>query len=88
MESLDCLAWARSLARKPAAHKGDRPGALAHLTTLRGATFVLKGQHTLGVQVHARAGDQLCAAGKGPIGLTPSELARQLRIVINQAAGQ
>jgi hypothetical protein len=36
--------------------------------------------------VHARAGDQLCAAGMGPIGLTPSELARQLRIVINQAA--
>ena len=42
----------------------------------------------LGVQVHARAGDQLCAAGIGPIGLTPSELARQLRIVINQAAAQ
>jgi len=42
----------------------------------------------LGVQVHARAGDQLCAAGIGPIGLTPSELARQLRIVINQAAAR
>ena len=42
----------------------------------------------LGVQVHARAGDQLCAAGIGPIGLTPSELAGQLRIVINQAAAQ
>jgi len=117
--------------------QADRPGALARLTTLTGATVVLKGQHTLlgapgqtprrcvegnagmatagmgdvltgciaalaaqgmraglslwqasclGVQVHARAGDQLCAAGMGPIGLTPSELARQLRIVINQAA--
>lgn len=44
----------------------------------------------LAVQLHARAGDELVTAGVGPIGLTPSELAKallpQLRIQINRHA--
>jgi NAD(P)H-hydrate repair Nnr-like enzyme with NAD(P)H-hydrate dehydratase domain len=41
----------------------------------------------LAVQVHALAADALVAAGVGPIGLTPTELAAQIRQVINVSAG-
>jgi len=37
----------------------------------------------LGVQMHAIAGDQLLAKGIGPIGMTPSELALEIRNVLN-----
>jgi NAD(P)H-hydrate repair Nnr-like enzyme with NAD(P)H-hydrate dehydratase domain len=37
----------------------------------------------LAVQVHSAAGDQLLANGIGPLGMTASELAKQLRAVIN-----
>jgi hydroxyethylthiazole kinase-like uncharacterized protein yjeF len=40
----------------------------------------------LAVQVHALAADQLVAEGVGPIGLTPSEVARRIRQVLNAAA--
>lgn len=40
----------------------------------------------LGVQVHALAADELVGAGVGPIGLTPSELAIQIRAKLNGAA--
>ncbi len=38
----------------------------------------------LGVQVHAIAADLMLKAGKGPIGMTPSELALYIRQVLNQ----
>jgi len=37
----------------------------------------------LGVQMHAIAGDYLLAKGIGPIGMTPSELAQEIRNVLN-----
>jgi NAD(P)H-hydrate repair Nnr-like enzyme with NAD(P)H-hydrate dehydratase domain len=37
----------------------------------------------LSVQLHAKAADQLVEAGFGPIGLTASELANQIRKLIN-----
>ena len=40
----------------------------------------------LGVQLHAQAADQLVQSGVGPIGLTPMELAAQLRATLNRAA--
>ncbi len=40
----------------------------------------------LGVQLHARAADALVAAGVGPIGLTPMELAAQIRVTLNASA--
>ena len=40
----------------------------------------------LGVQLHARAADALVAAGFGPIGLTPMELAAQIRVILNASA--
>jgi hydroxyethylthiazole kinase-like uncharacterized protein yjeF len=40
----------------------------------------------LGVQVHALAADALVAAGVGPIGLTPMELAAQIRVTLNVSA--
>jgi hydroxyethylthiazole kinase-like uncharacterized protein yjeF len=39
----------------------------------------------LGVQLHASAGDQLLAKGVGPVGMTPSELALEIRTVLNFA---
>jgi hypothetical protein len=38
------------------------------------------------VQLHAQAADQLVQSGVGPIGLTPMELAAQLRATLNRAA--
>lgn len=35
------------------------------------------------VQVHSMAGDELLASGTGPVGMTASELAMQIRTVIN-----
>ncbi len=40
----------------------------------------------LAVQVHALAADALVAAGVGPIGLTPMELAAQIRVTLNVSA--
>ena len=40
----------------------------------------------LGVQAHALAADGLVRAGVGPIGLTPMELAVQIRVIVNAAA--
>ena len=37
----------------------------------------------LAVQVHALAADRLVARGVGPVGLTPMEVAMELREVIN-----
>ena len=37
----------------------------------------------LAVQLHAAAADNLVAKGIGPIGVTPSELVRELRLCIN-----
>jgi NAD(P)H-hydrate repair Nnr-like enzyme with NAD(P)H-hydrate dehydratase domain len=37
----------------------------------------------LAVQLHALAGDQLLVNGMGPVGMTASELAKQIRTVIN-----
>lgn len=42
----------------------------------------------LAVQVHAMAGDALLAKGVGPIGMTASELAKQIRTVINSHLGR
>jgi NAD(P)H-hydrate repair Nnr-like enzyme with NAD(P)H-hydrate dehydratase domain len=39
---------------------------------------------SLGVHVHALAGDRLLDQGIGPIGMTPSELAKEIRSVMNQ----
>jgi len=39
---------------------------------------------SLAVHVHALAGDRLLNQGIGPIGMTPSELAQEIRSVINQ----
>jgi ADP-dependent NAD(P)H-hydrate dehydratase / NAD(P)H-hydrate epimerase len=39
----------------------------------------------LAVHLHALAGDSLLEQGLGPIGMTPSELAKEIRSVINQA---
>jgi hydroxyethylthiazole kinase-like uncharacterized protein yjeF len=39
---------------------------------------------SLAVHVHALAGDRLLDQGIGPIGMTPSELAKEIRSVINQ----
>jgi NAD(P)H-hydrate repair Nnr-like enzyme with NAD(P)H-hydrate dehydratase domain len=37
----------------------------------------------LAVQLHAMAADDLVGKGIGPVGLTPSELVRELRVCIN-----
>lgn len=39
---------------------------------------------SVGVHVHSLAGDRLLNQGIGPIGMTPSELAKEIRLVINQ----
>lgn len=38
----------------------------------------------LGVQLHASAGDQLLSKGVGPIGMTPRELAFEIRTLLNK----
>jgi hydroxyethylthiazole kinase-like uncharacterized protein yjeF len=38
----------------------------------------------LGVQLHASAGDQLQSKGVGPIGMTPRELALEIRTLLNE----
>ena len=38
----------------------------------------------LGVQLHASAGDQLLSKGVGPIGMTPRELALEIRTLLNE----
>lgn len=39
----------------------------------------------LAVEIHARSGDLLAESGVGPIGMTPSELAKTMRTIFNQA---
>jgi hydroxyethylthiazole kinase-like uncharacterized protein yjeF len=42
----------------------------------------------LAVEVHARAGDLLVEKGIGPIGMTPSELAKEMRTIVNSSSKQ
>ena len=42
----------------------------------------------LAVEVHARAGDLLVEKGIGPIGMTPSELAKEMRAIVNSSSKQ
>jgi hydroxyethylthiazole kinase-like uncharacterized protein yjeF len=42
----------------------------------------------LAVEVHARAGDLLVDNGVGPIGMTPSELAKEMRFILNASSKQ
>ena len=56
------------------------------------ASFVAQGLHhhlspwqasCLAIEVHALAGDSLARQGIGPIGMTPSELAKEMRHILN-----
>jgi NAD(P)H-hydrate repair Nnr-like enzyme with NAD(P)H-hydrate dehydratase domain len=42
----------------------------------------------LAVEVHALAGDLLAEKGVGPIGMTPSELAKEMRTILNSSHKQ
>jgi hydroxyethylthiazole kinase-like uncharacterized protein yjeF len=81
-ESLECLAG----------NPGMAVGGMGDVLTGCVAALVAQGLHhqldmwqstCLAVQVHSTAGDQLLANGIGPVGMTASELAKQLRAVIN-----
>ncbi|BDW11618.1 hypothetical protein PSHI8_17010 [Polynucleobacter sp. SHI8] len=60
-------------------------------------SFIAQGLHhnlstwqaaCLAVEVHARAGDLLVEKGIGPIGMTPSELAKEMRTIVNSSSKQ
>lgn len=81
-ESMECLAG----------NPGMAVGGMGDVLTGCVAALVAQGLHhdldvwqstCLAVQVHSTAGDQLLANGIGPVGMTASELAKQLRTVIN-----
>ena len=81
-ESVVCLAGNPGMA---VSGMGDVLTGCVAAITAQGAHHALSmWQSTcLAVQVHSLAGDQLLANGVGPIGMTASELAQQIRNVIN-----